>query len=251
MINNKFSVVTTFNNIAYDSHAKKMVNSFDSFWDLNIFLNIYLEDLEIPRDNFTQRINFFSFNDEVKEWYKFKEKFFFKEANKADNGVNSFYKYSAIKFAHKVYAIKKQLEKNSSDYLIWLDSDVITIKDININFLHSLINDQNYLSYLGREHINFHSECGFLIFNVKHNLHNQFWVNMSEMYEQGLLFNEKEWHDSYIFDVVRLKLAKDGLKNFNISKLGLKKTNDPLNVFDNSVLGEFMIHFKGNRKNNL
>ena len=251
MINNKFSVVTTFNNIAYDSHAKKMVNSFDSFWDLNIFLNIYLEDLEIPRDNFTQRINFFSFNNEVKEWYKFKEKFFFKEANKADNGVNSFYKYSAIKFAHKVYAIKKQLEKNSSDYLIWLDSDVITIKDININFLHSLINDQNYLSYLGREHINFHSECGFLIFNVKHNLHNQFWVNMSEMYEQGLLFNEKEWHDSYIFDVVRLKLEKNGLKNFNISNLVLKKTNDPLNVFDNSVLGEFMIHFKGNRKNNL
>jgi hypothetical protein len=228
-----------------------MVNSFDSFWDLNIFLNIYLEDLEIPRDNFTQRINFFSFNNEVKEWYKFKEKFFFKEANKADNGVNSFYKYSAIKFAHKVYAIKKQLEKNSSDYLIWLDSDVITIKDININFLHSLINDQNYLSYLGREHINFHSECGFLIFNVKHNLHNQFWVNMSEMYEQGLLFNEKEWHDSYIFDVVRLKLEKNGLKNFNISNLVLKKTNDPLNVFDNSVLGEFMIHFKGNRKNNL
>ena len=82
-------------------------------------------------------------------------------------------------------------------------------------------------------------------------MHNQFWVNMSEMYEQGFLFNEKEWHDSYIFDVVRLKLEKNGLKNFNISNLGLKKTNDPLNVFDNSILSEFMVHFKGNKKNNL
>jgi hypothetical protein len=251
MIKNKFSVVTTFNKTAYELHAKKMVKAFDGFWDSNILLNVYLEDLETPTDDFTKRIKFFSFNNEVDGWYRFKEKFFFKEANKPNNGVNSFYKYSAIKFAHKVYAIKKQLEKNSSDYLIWLDSDVVTIKDIKIDFLDSLINDQNYLSYLGRDHINFHSECGFLIFNVKHNLHNQFWVNMSEMYEQGLIFNEKEWHDSYIFDVVRLKLEENGLKNFNISNLGLKKTNDPLNVFDNSILGEFMVHFKGNRKNNL
>ena len=150
-----------------------------------------------------------------------------------------------------MYAIKKQLEKNSSDYLIWLDSDVVTIKNIEINFLNSLINDQNYLSYLGREHINFHSECGFLIFNTKHNLHNQFWINMSQMYEQGLLFNEKEWHDSYIFVVVRLNLEKKNCKNFKISKLGLKTSTDILNVFDNSVLGKHMIHFKGNRKINI
>ena len=199
----------------------------------------------------SKRINFFSFNNEVDGWYKFREQFFFKELNKPDKGTNSFYKYSAIKFAHKVYAIKKQLEKNSSDYLIWLDSDVVTIKNIEINFLNSLINDQNYLSYLGREHINFHSECGFLIFNTKHNLHNQFWINMSQMYEQGLLFNEKEWHDSYIFDVVRLRMETEGLKNFNISKIGLKNKKDTLNVFDNSILGEFMIHFKGNKKNNI
>jgi hypothetical protein len=251
MIKNKFSVVTTFNKTAYDLHAKKMVSSFDEFWDPNIFLNIYLEDLETPKNDFSKRINFFSFNNEVDGWYKFREQFFFKELNKPDKGTNSFYKYSAIKFAHKVYAIKKQLEKNSSDYLIWLDSDVVTIKNIEINFLISLINDQNYLSYLGREHINFHSECGFLIFNTKHNLHNQFWINMSQMYEQGLLFNEKEWHDSYIFDVVRLRMETEGFKNFNISKIGLKNTKDTLNVFDNSILGEFMIHFKGNKKNNI
>ena len=62
------------------------------------------------------------------------------------------------------------------------------------------------------------------------------------------IFYEKEWHDSYIFDVVRLNLEKKNCKNFNISELGLKKTNDVLNVFDNSILGDHMIHFKGNRK---
>ena len=249
MNKNKFSVVTTFNKTAYESHAKKMISSFDFFWDSKILLNVYLEDFKILKSDYDKKINFFSFNNEVSDWYKFREQFFFKELNKPDKGVNSFYKYSAIKFAHKVYAIKKQLEKSVSDYLIWLDSDVVTIKNIKLNFLDSLIKDQNYLSYLGRDHINFHSECGFLIFNTKHYLHNEFWLNMSQMYDQGLLFNEKEWHDSYIFDVVRLRLEKNGLKNFNISKLGLKKTTETLNVFDNSVLGEFMIHFKGNKKN--
>jgi hypothetical protein len=228
-----------------------MLLSFDAHWPKEIDIHVYYEDMERPRDNFSPRVIFHNFNEEVKDWYEFREKFFFKEQNKPDNSVNSFYKYSAIKFAHKVYAIKKQLEKNASDYLIWLDSDVVTIKNINMNFLDSLINDKNYLSYLGRDHINFHSECGFLIFNTKHNLHDEFWLNMSQMYDHGLLFHEKEWHDSYIFDVVRLKLEKNGLKNFNISNLGLKKTIEALNVFDNSVLGEFMIHFKGNRKNNI
>ena len=251
MIKNKFSVVTTFNKTAYDLHAKKMVSLFDEFWDSNIFLNIYLEDLETPKNDFSKRINFFSFNNEVDGWYKFREQFFFKELNKPDINMSNINNcYLKCQFTYK-YSNVNPIIENSSDYLIWLDSDVITIKNIEINFLNSLINDQNYLSYLGREHINFHSECGFLIFNTKHNLHNQFWINMSQMYEQGLLFNEKEWHDSYIFDVVRLRMETEGLKNFNISKIGLKNTKDTLNVFDNSILGEFMIHFKGNKKNNI
>jgi hypothetical protein len=68
------------------------------------------------------------------------------------------------------------------------------------------------------------------------------------MYDQGKLFDQNEWHDSYIFDVVRLELEKNLLKNINISLMGLNKSNDQLNVFDNSVLGQFMKHFKGNRK---
>jgi len=65
MTKSKFSVVTTFNKTSYDLYAKKMVSSFDGLWDSNIFLNIYLEDLQTPENDFTKRINFFSFNDEV------------------------------------------------------------------------------------------------------------------------------------------------------------------------------------------
>jgi len=248
MKQNFFSVVTTFNKSSYESYCNKMLSSFDNYWPKEINIHAYYEDMEKPVEKFSSRVILHNFNKKVKDWYKFREQFFFKELNKPDNSVNSFYKYSAIKFAHKVYSIKEQLKKDSlSDYLIWLDSDIITINNINFNFLKELTNENYYLCYLGR-HIKFHSEAGFLIFNTKNKFHQEFWEIMSRMYDHGALFNEKEWHDSYIFDVVRLNLEKKNCKNFNISELGLKKTNDVLNVFDNSILGNHMIHFKGNRK---
>ena len=69
------------------------------------------------------------------------------------------------------------------------------------------------MSYLGREKISTdhlrYSECGFLIFDTHHAMHKKFWENMMDMYKGGKLFNEKEWHDSYIFDQVRKNSKKN------------------------------------------
>ena len=93
MIKNKFSVVTTFNKTSYESYCDKMLLSFDRCWPTEINIHVYYEDMERPRDNFSSRVIFHNFNEEVKDWYEFREKFFFKEQNKRDNSVNSFYKY--------------------------------------------------------------------------------------------------------------------------------------------------------------
>jgi len=247
----KFVAVTTFNEEGFQTSGKKMIESFDKFWNKDISLNIYYEDMQLPKMNCSERILFHNFNEKVKKWYKFREKFFFKELIKPDNSSRSFYKYSASKFAHKVYAMQKQIEENTSEYLIWLDSDVLTVNKVDDFFLNSLINKDSYLTYLGRDHINFHSETGFMIFNINNKFHNIFWDKMMKMYDEGELFNEKEWHDCWIFDKVRKELEKESLKNIDICSLGLKKDDDILNVFDNSILGKYMIHFKGKKKNNL
>ena len=97
-------------------------------------------------------------------------------------------------------------------------------------------------------HLNY-SECGFLIFNTEHFIHSKFWSDMMVMYDEGKLFEEKEWHDSYVFDVVRKNLERTAkIKNFNISKMGLVDVQDESHVFVASVLGNFMDHKKGNRK---
>jgi hypothetical protein len=247
----KFVAVTTFNEEGFQTSGKKMIESFDKFWNKDILLNVYYEDMSQPKIDCSDRILFHNFNEKVKKWYKFREKFFFKELIKPDNSSRSFYKYSASKFAHKVYAMQKQIEENTSEYLIWLDSDVLTVNKVDDFFLNSLINKDSYLTYLGRDHINFHSETGFMIFNINNKFHNIFWDKMMKMYDEGELFNEKEWHDCWIFDKVRKQLEKESLKNIDICSLGLKKDDDILNVFDNSILGKYMIHFKGKRKNNL
>ena len=244
----KFAVVTTFNKDGFEISGKKMIESFDKFWSKDIPLNVFYEDMDQPKIRCSDRIFFYNFNDEVKKWYKFREKFFFKELIKLDNSVDSFFKYSASKFAHKVYAMHTQIEKKDCDYLIWLDSDTLTFKKIQTVFLNSLINEDSYLTYLGRDHINYHSETGFMIFNTNNKFHNIFWDKMMQMYDEGELFKEEQWHDCWIFDIVRRELEKKSLKNINICSLGLKKDDDKSNVFDNSVLGEFMIHFKGEKK---
>ena len=131
-----------------------------------------------------------------------------------------------------------------------MSSTVIFQKKKENSFINTLVKNDSYLTFLGREHINFHSEAGFLIFNTKNKFHKIFWKRMMEMYDQGKLFDQNEWHDSYILDVVRLELEKKSLKNINISLMGLRWV-DPLYIFDNSVLGEFMNHFKGKRKVNI
>ena len=139
--------------------------------------------------------------------------------------------------------------------MIWLDSDTKTHKKIPITFLEKLISNDRYMSYLGRSHIQTknlnYSECGFLIFNTEHTLHQTFWEEMMSMYENGKLFDLEEWHDSYIFDYVRIKLEKKfNLLNFNISELGLVniKNHFDEHVFVLSVLGKYMDHKKGERK---
>jgi hypothetical protein len=165
----KIAVVTTFHEAGLKKYAQKMIDTFCKNWPKEIVLHIYPEKCNpkiIDHDHVT-----LTDLDSVNELITFKEKW--KNVPKANGDVSDDpvrrlrkdagkgFKWDAVRFAHKVYAIKKQLEKNASDYLIWLDSDVVTIKNIQINFLNSLINDHNYLSYLGRDHINFHSECGF------------------------------------------------------------------------------------------
>ena len=246
---NTFSAVTTFN-LEKHKYGIEMINSFFVNWPDEVILTAYIENASAIDDELVKnKIVIKEFHENIPEHKLFKNKFKEKEKYTDD------FRFNVFRFAHKVYAISKALKNVKTKYLIWLDSDIKTHKKIPFSFLNSLVEDTCYLSYLGRENISIkhlnYSECGFLIFNTEHFIHSQFWKDMMQMYDGGKLFQEKEWHDSYIFDVVRKNLEiSANIKNFNISDLGLVDIKSEDHVFVASVLGKFMDHKKGNRKQN-
>ena len=150
--------------------------------------------------------------------------------------------------------MKKALTIDSSDFLVWLDADIKTAKPISLTFLNKLIDKQKYMSYLGRSHVKKenvrYSETGFIIFNKNHPMHNIFWSKIDKMYDGGELFKLKDWTDSFMFDEVRMILEEEkGIQNINISDFGIKNVGNESHVFIASILGDYMDHKKGDRKN--
>ena len=218
-------------------------------------MSAYCEDMILP--NRCKRINYKSYNG-VLDFYTFKKKFENYE-NECQKKLNDFtYLYQCIKFSKKVFTILHEEQNCSEDYLIWMDSDIVCEKKITISNLKLLINDNCFFSFLGRNYlkkkdsiseIKMHPECSFMIFNLKHKKRIKFFSFLKNYYLKGKVFKEDQWHDSYIFDVIKDKilLKKEQL---NITDIFLDKKifNDRFNVFDNSILGMFMKHFKGNKK---
>ena len=244
---NTFSAVTTFN-LKKHPFGVEMIESFFLNWPEEIKLTAFIEGSKvIDSSKVKHKIVVKEFHDNIPEYQQFCERY------KEKRPLTDDFRFNVFRFAHKVYAIASALKNVKTKYLIWLDSDIKTHKKMPLGFLNSLVDNSCYLSYLGREHVSIkhltYSECGFLIFNTDHFIHSEFWKNMMEMYEEGKLFQEKEWHDSYIFDVVRKNLEKNKrIKNINISDMGLTDIKSEDHVFVSSVLGEFMDHKKGNRK---
>jgi hypothetical protein len=66
------------------------------------------------------------------------------------------------------------------------------------------------------------------------------------MYSRDDIFKHKEWHDSYIWDILRRQF-QDRCKFYNLNPLAQTdaKAGHP---FINSELGKYMDHLKGDRK---
>ncbi len=244
----KFAAVTTFN-LNKQPYGLDLVESFFKFWPDNCKLLVYLEDGldKIDFDKIKHKVTFFDYHKHITDYHNFCKKFKSYE-EKQDN-----YRLNAFKFSYKIFAMKKALSENYADHLIWLDADIRTIKPITEDFLNTFVDKKKYASYLGRSHVKKenvrYTETGFIIFNTKHPIHSVFWQRIDEMYHGGELFKLPSWTDSHVFDAVRNGLEKEkDLLNINISDYGIKDIGNESHVFVASLLGDYMDHKKGTRK---
>ena len=232
------TIVTTFNDNGYLLYAKNMLKSFDKKMP-NIEFIAYYEGSNPEVENITSRIKYIDLEKACPDLVSFKK--LWKDvpaANGVFNGVESF-KYHAVRFSHKMFCIYHAAMNIENRFLIWCDADTEAKKRFSEKNLTSLLPDAKYCAYLGRPHT--YSECGFMIFDTQHKDHKKFMNSYIGILKSGMFMQEKEWHDSYLFDVVRKNMEKE-CDIFHSLTPNVSKSNF------NKALNPYIVHYKGSRK---
>ena len=242
-MNSDYSVIMTFPTKYWDVYGKHSVPSFDKHWPKDINAYIYLEgDQNIPYEP-SERIHIMNFDDHVFGALAFAEKYKDRDIfdDKPDGDIS---KRQAVKFSKKVYAQLAELNNPRTRYVIYLDADLITLRDIPIELLDNLTKEDHYVSFPDRRGRNKYTETGMLIWDTQHEYHKLWCFLYDAMYKEGKIFDCREWHDCFAFDTVTFDLEKRGL--IKTADLGYNThARHPLVM---GPLGKYFDHLKGGRK---
>jgi len=219
----KIKTITTWNKKLFEAYAWR----FDKTYNWPFELKVYNED-EGMLDEIPDLKTFIDRNKHRQPQSDFGKK-----------GLD--FITDGVRFSYKVYAYTNAILFEEADGLICIDADSVFHKSIDVDWIKKHIHRDNMMmAYLGRgKH---YSECGFLYFNLKHPDIKKFALRMREMYDEDLIYELKEQHDSYVWDYVRKEFEKEGIVNNNIGD-GL-----PGHVQARSILGVVYDHTKGPRK---
>jgi hypothetical protein len=160
------------------------------------------------------------------------------------------WRMDAIKWCNKVYALTDlSLEIGEQEarggWLIWLDADTVTTKPFSEERVLRLFKKGAELVHLGRKDIDY-SETSFIAFNLDYQSPHYLLADLRGCYDIGEVTAYREWHDGFIFERLLKIYVAHGLRVQNLSQGA-----EGLAAFAQSPLSQYMIHYKGNLKNNV
>ena len=128
----KYSVVTTFNQNGYNVYANKFIKSFNDKVDKRIPLVVYAEDCQPVGDD---RTLIFDAKQTLVKLNNFKSKWAnVPKANgkcppeikaRRPRDWHKEFKWDAVRFANKVYAVFDAYYQNKEDLIVWMDADTV------------------------------------------------------------------------------------------------------------------------------
>ena len=240
----KIAVVTTLNKKLYEYYAHRFYSTYNWPFDCYIYHEGWIPEIDpmrpiIHRDihetnptlkNFIQR-------NESRNTYSVEKT----DPSKIIYGLD--FLKDAIRFSYKIYAKTHLMLEGNYDYVFWIDADVVFKKTITEQEIINKILPQDYtISYLDRPRPPKYPECGFVGYNLTNKHTKKFVRELRNYYEEDLLFNEEQWHDSYVWDRVRFKYLS-GQPQYILT--GERKDG---HVWPKSKLGEYLTHLKGKKK---
>ena len=263
----RYKVITTFKPGDWEKYSKRMVQSVLDRWS-NVDMTVYCQGQKPEFHD--QRVTWFDIDKANVGLHKFRIRYegdpvAMGKLNKIPGGVRrssrleteggmdakkESYLWNAVKFSYKVSCITHAVKSYKDyDYVIWIDDDTFTFRNIPMTFLESICPEDTLVTYLGRENnrgSNKYPECGLVCYNMKHPLVQNFTEDWEKLYTSSNIFELLEWHDSYVFwHLTKVYREKHLVK---VHDLGYAKGVKGHHVFVNSELGQYIDHFKGDRK---
>ena len=246
----KYTVVTTFNADGYKTYGSRMIDTFLRTWPKEVQLQVYAEGCVVKQT--APNLQVLSLEGASPELVAFKNTW--RNVPKANGDVSADpirskrkdagkgFKWHAVRFAHKVYAIFHAAEYATTDWLIWMDADMICHSPMTVGKLSQFFPDSTDLCFAGRSKK--FTECGLYGMRTTEPAIKSWLAEFQLMYDnaESGIFTLEEWHDSYVFDVVRKRHA---LRELNWTAHLQMGEGHPL---INCEWGAYIDHLKGERK---
>lgn len=235
-----YNIITSFNETYWQEIARDNTQRLDQLWPANETILLY-HQLSRTDPSFSNRVQWIDLYKNCPELLAFADKW--KDDIRANglSGKKNAFRWNAIKFCHKTFAIWHAAKHQKNGWLIWLDCDAILLKSIDKDFLRKACPSDKCISYLGRK--GKYSECGFVAYNLDRPETRKFLEDWENLYTSGEFVNLQETHDSWTFDHIRKSFNDPNL----FCDLNAHSTTDK-NPFNNSLIGTHLVHAKGTDK---
>ena len=246
----KYTVCTTFNAEGYKTYGSRMIETFLQTWPKEVQLQVYAEGCVVNQT--APNLQVLSLEGSSPELVAFKNTW--RDVPKANGDVSADlvrskrkdagkgFKWHAVRFAHKVYAIFHAAQHATTDWLIWMDADMICHSPMTVAKLSEFFPDSADLCFAGRSRK--FTECGLYGMRITEPTIKSWLAEFQRMYDDAEhgIFTLAEWHDSYVFDAVRQRHA---LRELNWTAHLQMGEGHPL---INCEWGAYIDHLKGERK---
>jgi hypothetical protein len=263
MVMGNITVCTTFHKPGLDLYGQRFIDSFAGKVDKQINLLVYAEDC-IPNNPDPEQIKVLDAKQTLPKLNAFKARW---ANDPRANGIppddikarrprdwHKKFKWDAIRFANKVYAVFDACER-SSDWCVWMDADTFVHSNWSYDQFKNLLPNDKWLTYVGRgKGSQTWPECGFYGLNLNDTICQDFLKEFERVYQdpENGIFKLEEWHDSFVFGNI-LNAMKDyypEVLDYSAEMyIRTAKTGGGGHPLINSVLGTWIDHMKGDRKN--
>jgi hypothetical protein len=147
------------------------------------------------------------------------------------------YNYDVAKFGRKIWA-QCDAAMEETDYLVWLDSDVELVRDLDVDVIEGQMNGMPIGTFFRP---GYHCESGVVAWDMRQAITIQFFLAYISLFKRRTVYKlPNGWHDcwalDYVVSTIRMPFANFGTYSGN------------LDVIPGSPLGEYLRHDKGNRK---